>query len=543
MSTFRVHLISGLEFEVVSTGSSVKDLKEAIEKARQIPTYDQALVVDGVELRNVDKVAPENDILLVLGSQLKNFVRDFMLETQNVRRWRSLWSRQAQSALDPEDLLQSCVQAARRMHSVGYESEFVRPFVTEESIEEYLGRRVTCEMALQSEDARNSNFTDPYDQDVLALSSDGDHIPMKAMLDYREKCWNSMTTLSVEDAQRISKQRDALVLDRVEQQALQNWENSCGSVPVGARLLAQERGNVITEENGSGWRRLLRASSNVRRICEPGLPQPRAVVSVNCNDLGSVLVCGVPGGPNIPRVPDGNYGWISWSGTLQQMQSGEVNWSVDGWRRVVKEINLDTDVEISKCSFMFLEPVMGSQAMQRKMISKSLMDLGVEAIGFVLCLSMLGSQYGKTGMFVDLGSASTIIAPVFEGFLLMDATTSVGRIHEQAALMKHLEQTLLQCPVDARLHLRRNIVLYGAQSASWKNLQHTTSSWRGITGISRLFGRTEGEGWGETTIVENDNLYQSLSQLIFTNKHFQAIFVSRQQYGKEGLNAITRICL
>ena len=29
---------------------------------------------------------------------------------------------------------------------------------------------------------------------------------------------------------------------------------------------------------------------------------------MNCNDLGSVLVCGVPGGPNIPRVPDGNYG-------------------------------------------------------------------------------------------------------------------------------------------------------------------------------------------------------------------------------------------
>ena len=28
------------------------------------------------------EVAPENDILLVLGSQLKNFVRDFMLETQ-----------------------------------------------------------------------------------------------------------------------------------------------------------------------------------------------------------------------------------------------------------------------------------------------------------------------------------------------------------------------------------------------------------------------------------------------------------------------------
>lgn len=44
------------------------------------------------------------------------------------------------------------------------------------------------------------------------------------------------------------------------------------------------------------------------------------------------------------------------------------------------------------------------------------------------------------------------------------------------------------------LHHSRNIVLYGAQSASWKNLQHTTSSWRGITGISRLFGRTEGEG-------------------------------------------------
>ena len=30
----------------------------------------------------------------------------------------------------------------------------------------------------------------------------------QAMMDYKEKCWNSMTTLSVEDAQRISKQRE-----------------------------------------------------------------------------------------------------------------------------------------------------------------------------------------------------------------------------------------------------------------------------------------------------------------------------------------------
>ena len=33
-----------------------------------------------------------------------------------------------------QNLLQSCVQAARRMHSVGYESEFVRPFVTEDRV-------------------------------------------------------------------------------------------------------------------------------------------------------------------------------------------------------------------------------------------------------------------------------------------------------------------------------------------------------------------------------------------------------------------------
>lgn len=38
------------------------------------------------------------------------------------------------------------------------------------------------------------------------------------------------------------------------------WIHQGGSVPVGARLLAQERGNVITEENGSGWRRLLRVT-------------------------------------------------------------------------------------------------------------------------------------------------------------------------------------------------------------------------------------------------------------------------------------------
>ena len=41
--------------------------------------------------------------------------------------------------------------------------------------------------------------------------------------------------------------------------------NPGGSVPVGARLLAQQRGNVITEENGSGWRRFLRVTLALKK--------------------------------------------------------------------------------------------------------------------------------------------------------------------------------------------------------------------------------------------------------------------------------------
>lgn len=59
-----------------------------------------------------------------------------------------------------------------------------------------------------------------------------------------------------------------------------------------------------------------------------------------------------------------------------------------------------------------------------------------------------------------------------------------------------------------------------------------------------FFQNTAHAGWGETTIVENDNLYQSLSQLIFTNKHFQAIFVSRQQHpgSRKGFYLTMRRC-
>ena len=42
---------------------------------------------------------------------------------------------------------------------------------------------------------------------------------------------------------------------------------------MGARLLAQERGNVITEENGSGWRRLLRVAWAISPVKSSELTQ------------------------------------------------------------------------------------------------------------------------------------------------------------------------------------------------------------------------------------------------------------------------------
>ena len=58
-----------------------------------------------------------------------------------------------------------------------------------------------------------------------------------------------------------------------------------------------------------------------------------------------------------------------------------------------------------------------------------------------------------------------------------------------------------------------------------------------------FFSNTAHAGWGEPTIVENENLYQSLSQMIFTNKHFQSIFVSRQQHpGSRKVNRFTSRC-
>eukprot|EP00913_Durusdinium_trenchii_P024772 g23252.t1 len=83
-TTFMINLISGQEFEVQAFSNRVSDLKDAIEKFKAIPAYDQTLVCDGAELHNLAKVDPGSNLLLVIGNSFTNMAREFILNTSTL---------------------------------------------------------------------------------------------------------------------------------------------------------------------------------------------------------------------------------------------------------------------------------------------------------------------------------------------------------------------------------------------------------------------------------------------------------------------------
>ncbi|CAL1144489.1 unnamed protein product [Cladocopium goreaui] len=493
--TFHIHLISGLEFEVQPSGTLVKDLKEQISKVRGIPLYDQTLVVDGNELQNFDKVDPEGSVLLVIGaSQVKNLVRDYMLNIQGRRPYRPIWGRLPET--ETKALVPDCLQGVRHMFQAW--PEFRRPFFTEEEVEDYLTRSASCKMALQSESQRNAQFTDPYEQEMLGLQ-EGD-IPMKVLLDYKERSWNHITTLSVEDAQRISQERDRLVQDPLDQHVLSSWDSCVRAVRTwhGCSAAHSEEGRHSLETSDPPW----------------------LVLAIDCHAVGVALMgrSRSPGAAWQAVTATGGPWWKARSSTLEKMER-EMLWTASGWQQVmVNDLKLDLDHK--KCAFLILEPVMGvASATRRKEISKSLNELGVAAIGFASSLTMLAAGAGagaragppgRSGMCIDAGPNSAIFAPVFEGFLLTDAMIQIdlaaGTAGEEA-LARTLEQSLARCPIDARRRVRRNIMVYGEDSRNprWQRL-------------------------GEGRTFEADIIYLGISYAIRNTMYRHAIFATPGQY-------------
>eukprot|EP00435_Cladocopium_sp_Y103_P047645 s126_g14.t1 len=518
--TFHIHLISGLEFEVQPSGTLVKDLKEQISKVRGVPLYDQTLVVDGDELQNFDKVDPACSVLLIIGaSQVRNLVRDYMLNTQGRWPYRPIWGRLHEA--ETKALLPDCLQGVRRMFQAW--PGFRRPFITEEEVEDYLIRSASCDMALQSESQRNAQFTDPYEQDMLLLQ-EGD-IPMKVLLDYKERSWNHITTLSVEDAQRISQERDRLVQDPLDQRVLSSWDSCVRGVSTWHGCLATH------SEEGR---------HNSFDTSDPPWP----VLAIDCHAVGVALMgrSHCPGGvwQAVP-LSTGPSWWKGRSSTLEMMER-EMKWTASGWQQVMVDLKLD--LEIKKCAFLILEPVMGAtSATRRKEISKSLIELGVAAIGFASSLTMLAAGVpaiaslflvteesmtrpipvagaaaragppGRSGMCIDAGPKSAIFAPVFEGFLLTDAMIQVdlaaGTAVEEV-LARTLEQSLARCPIDARRNVRRNIMVYGedCRNPLWQRL-----------------GADLGLKFADADVV-----YLGISHAIRNTKYRHAIFVTPDQY-------------
>ncbi|CAK9003235.1 unnamed protein product [Durusdinium trenchii] len=526
-TTFMINLISGQEFEVQAFSNRVSDLKDAIEKFKAIPAYDQTLVCDGAELHNLAKVDPGSNLLLVIGNSFTNMAREFILNTSSGygHVYRPLWGRPS-SQMDAQALLQSCTVAAQRRQMEGCEVNQQLVYLSQEHMEDYLSRLETCDMALEAEARRNQIFTDRYDMDILNLTQ-GD-TPMKALLDYRERCWDDS---QVERARRSAQERDLVFVDPVEAEVLKNWENTCIDSSTWALWRWRHADEVPAsgDELGAGWRELLRVSGGQPRpIRWPTLPA--APVLTLDLELGAILICGQSVEPQDSwRLLEGAgcSCWVVQSMLLQQMLE-DGTWTAENWRRVFADFRL----EIRTCSFLILEPSCQPMSWRTK-ICKSLMELRVEAVGCLLSLSMMASALQvPTAMYIDCSATSTTITPVFEGYMITDGIVRADSGDCREVLPSAVAQSLECCPIDTRRLLDRKGVLYGACSA--KMLDH--GSGESIEELKRKMKPMK------LQIESRGTLYRGVCQVLHES-YRRFILVTREQYEIEGIIALNHIHL
>ncbi|OLQ09909.1 hypothetical protein AK812_SmicGene6407 [Symbiodinium microadriaticum] len=320
-AVFTIRLLSGIGFEVELPHANplAKEVKMAIKEARNIPVYDQRLILDGQELPNFSVVQTDKEILLIIGAtNITETVLDFLrnrgavpfcgdelggplpvpLSAKELKKLAEqcrqgcivAWAlgtamsttvdsdddlESIRDSLPPQlldvilkrrpthpDLVTRCEEWTLRCDKIA---------VTEESVQQYLDGLREVAWAMQTSEQRGKLISDPYERDILDLKIG--EIPCQAMVDYRERSWSH--GLSVEDACAVSRRRDQLVLDRFERDVLDRWER-----PESAFLASRDYAAACGgegQDTAQGWVDLLSPDHQVPRPTEA----PRKVLVID----------------------------------------------------------------------------------------------------------------------------------------------------------------------------------------------------------------------------------------------------------------------
>ncbi|CAE7462532.1 unnamed protein product [Symbiodinium sp. CCMP2456] len=491
-AVFTVRLLSGISFEVeLPHGNPLaKEVKMAIKEARNIPVYDQRLILDGQELPNFSLVQTDKEILLIIGAtNITETVLDFLRNRGAVPFCGDELGSPLPEPLSAKELKQlveqcrqSCMVAwalgAAMFKTVDCDDDrksirdspppqlldavlkrrpiFLNPQqsmhpdlvtrceewalrcdkvpVTEESVQQYLDGLREVAWAMQTSEQRAKLFSDPYERDILDLKIG--EIPCQAMVDYRERSWSH--GLSVEDACAVGRRRDQLVLDRFERDVLDRWER-----PEGALLARRDYAAACGgegQDTAHGWVELLSPDHQVLRPTEA----PRKVLVIDaCTSPAFVGLIDVndrePGCKESRQLP------------LPGSASGD-------WLPVFADLQLRPEDQ----PVVLVEPMHAKRAW-REQVCKDLLRAGVPSLAFVpsavaacqihFCTAIIDSM-----IVVDVGAAHLSVTPLCEGYLLVPAIVSEDLDPEAPAwpqISSAIQTAVRRCPLETTRSLRR----------------------------------------------------------------------------------------
>ena len=375
----------------------------------------------------------------------------------------------------------------------------------QDAMPDYVQRCVAASVALEAEDERRKKNQDVYDRDILDLAEG--ELPLRVMLDYKDRSWGSGFQ---EDAIAAARLREGRVEDLIESAMLREWQSGC-EVSLGARRFAEQRGYADADA-GFGWRQAIQVTGK-------SAPLPRERVAIL--DLTCAWGEGEDAREAAGRV------------VAKQLAQPEAQW------------------------VLVIEAMMSSRP-QREALCAALMSSGVAAVGFVRSVAAaVAARQTKTApdlVAVEV-SGGLVLTPVYEaqlqarrpdltfgffhvgpffryfwlfwateeGFMICDAIIEGSK--DLPGLAQAHGQAIAACPVDTRLALRRNLLLYGAGAQDFEG------------GLEELKRAT-----GCSTVRVEPSLAPGADKLLSTCD-LEQLFVTREKYASEGMAAVHRTCL
>ncbi|CAJ1357767.1 unnamed protein product [Effrenium voratum] len=555
-NSFRIYKMNGDIIEIQTATCIVRDIKEALERSSGISASDVGLLVDGCELRNNASVSPGvRDLFLVVHNSLRAIAQDFVINTQcaygsygscgtachsgpqerlatdqevaqmsHLANSRMLGLEEAGEVREAErkihEAKRKVLEAERNRRKVSEEKKKttwllwnLRKSTQEEekkvqeakkevqeaerqlqeakrkaqdraevpgllgrvqdAMPDYVQRCVAASVALEAEDERRKKNQDVYDRDILDLAEG--ELPLRVMLDYKDRSWGSGFQ---EDAIAAARLREGRVEDLIESAMLREWQSGC-EVSLGARRFAEQRGYADADA-GFGWRQAIQVTGK-------SAPLPRERVAIL--DLTCAWGEGEDAREAACRV------------VAKQLAQPEAQW------------------------VLVIEAMMSSRP-QREALCAALMSSGVAAVGFVRSVAAaVAARQTKTApdlVAVEV-SGGLVLTPVYEGFMICDAIIEGSK--DLPGLAQAHGQAIAACPVDTRLALRRNLLLYGAGAQDFEG------------GLEELKRAT-----GCSTVRVEPSLAPGADKLLSTCD-LEQLFVTREKYASEGMAAVHRTCL